>query len=162
MPRQVARVTSERFQDLHHLPDASRCPFSRSHGPPSNPTVSRRAHSGPVAECLSLSVTSEVAGHPRTPNPTRGPRAQGFRPQALSQYWPKSPPYLVVDSRDEQEPPPHEPDGGEGGDAQYQAAEGGRVAGEHGRSLGETGRSSIPCGPCHGSRVRDQSRCQRK
>jgi len=28
-------------------------------------------------------VTSEVAGHPRTPNPTRGPRAQGFRPQAL-------------------------------------------------------------------------------
>ena len=37
-----------------------------------------------MAECLSLSVTSEVAGHPRTPNPTRGPRAQGFRPQALS------------------------------------------------------------------------------
>jgi len=29
-------------------------------------------------------VTSEVAGHPRTSNPTRGPRAQGFRPQALS------------------------------------------------------------------------------
>ena len=36
-----------------------------------------------MAECLSLSVTSEVAGHPRTPNPTRGPRALGFRPQAL-------------------------------------------------------------------------------
>ena len=49
-----------------------------------SPTVTIRfGVSGPVAECLSLSVTSEVAGHPRTSNPTRGPRAQGFRPQAL-------------------------------------------------------------------------------
>jgi ABC-2 type transport system permease protein len=38
---------------------------------------------GPVAECLSVSVATEAADHSWSPNLARGPRAQGFRPQAL-------------------------------------------------------------------------------